>query len=88
MCHVKPASHAHTLPFCSLCEAEQSVCIFKAVSVMSIFDDSYILKLFYLFFTMFSGAEQNSFRSIKEAVAAAQDGDQVVLLPGIHNGMG
>ena len=29
-----------------------------------------------------------SFRSVKEAVEAAKDGDQVILLPGIHNGMG
>lgn len=35
-----------------------------------------------------AGAQQTSFGSVKEAVAAAQDGDQVVLLPGTHNGMG
>ena len=29
-----------------------------------------------------------SFRSIKEAVEAARDGDQILLLRGIHNGMG
>lgn len=29
-----------------------------------------------------------SFRSVKEAVAAARDGDQILLLAGIHNGMG
>lgn len=34
------------------------------------------------------GSQKASFRSVKEAVEAAQDGDQIMLLPGIHNGMG
>ena len=29
-----------------------------------------------------------SFRSVKEAVEAARDGDQILLLRGIHNGLG
>jgi hypothetical protein len=29
-----------------------------------------------------------SFRSVREAVEAARDGDQILLLRGIHNGMG
>ena len=29
-----------------------------------------------------------SFRSVKEAVEAARDGDHILLLQGIHNGMG
>ena len=36
----------------------------------------------------YSGGQRMSFRSVKEAVEAAKDGDQVILLPGIHNGMG
>ncbi|KAL3162418.1 hypothetical protein ABBQ32_010088 [Trebouxia sp. C0010 RCD-2024] len=35
-----------------------------------------------------TGMRRASFRSVKEAVDAAQDGDQIILLPGIHNGMG
>ena len=31
---------------------------------------------------------RTSFRSIKEAVTAAQDGDRILLRRGIHNGMG
>ena len=34
------------------------------------------------------GSQKTSFRSVKEAMEAAQDGDQIILLPGIHNGMG
>lgn len=34
------------------------------------------------------GLQRVSFRSVKEAVEAAEDGDQIILLPGIHNGMG
>ena len=32
--------------------------------------------------------QRTSFRSIREAVAAARDGDRIVLLRGVHNGMG
>lgn len=32
--------------------------------------------------------QRTSFRSIREAVAAAQDGDRILLLRGVHNGMG
>ncbi len=32
--------------------------------------------------------QRTSFRSVKQAVAAARDGDQILLLAGIHNGMG
>ena len=35
-----------------------------------------------------AGLPRASFRSVKEAVEAAQDGDQIILLPGIHNGLG
>ncbi|KAK9828720.1 hypothetical protein WJX72_001708 [[Myrmecia] bisecta] len=35
-----------------------------------------------------AGGRPWSFRSMKDAVAAAQDGDQVLLLKGIHNGLG
>ncbi|RMZ53297.1 hypothetical protein APUTEX25_004785 [Auxenochlorella protothecoides] len=35
-----------------------------------------------------SGPRRTSFRSLKEAVAAAEDGDIIVLLAGVHNGMG
>ena len=31
---------------------------------------------------------RTSFRSLKEAVAAARDGDRILLLAGVHNGMG
>jgi Right handed beta helix region len=32
--------------------------------------------------------KRTSFRSIQEAVSAAQDGDRILLLKGVHNGMG
>ena len=35
-----------------------------------------------------AGSQRTSYRSIKEAVEAARDGDQIILQPGIHNGMG
>ena len=35
-----------------------------------------------------AGSQRTSYRSVKEAVEAARDGDQVILEPGIHNGMG
>lgn len=40
------------------------------------------------FSSLHLGSQKASFRSAKEAVDAAQDGDQIILLPGIHNGMG
>lgn len=38
--------------------------------------------------SLLSGFQKTSFRSVKEAMEAAQDGDQIILLPGIHNGLG
>ncbi|DBA69639.1 TPA: hypothetical protein ACH3X2_012700 [Trebouxia sp. C0005] len=35
-----------------------------------------------------TGSQRTSYRSIKEAVEAAHDGDHIILQPGIHNGMG
>ncbi|DBB01102.1 hypothetical protein WJX77_003106 [Trebouxia sp. C0004] len=35
-----------------------------------------------------TGSQRTSYRSIKEAMEAACDGDQIILQPGIHNGMG
>ena len=35
-----------------------------------------------------AGSQRTSYRSMKEAVEAAHDGDQIILEPGIHNGMG
>lgn len=35
-----------------------------------------------------SGTRRTSFRSIKEAIAAAEDGDRILLCCGTHNGMG
>ncbi|KAK9852134.1 hypothetical protein WJX84_002432 [Apatococcus fuscideae] len=35
-----------------------------------------------------TGWKRSSFRSVKEAVDAAEDGDRILLLSGIHNGMG
>lgn len=37
---------------------------------------------------LLAARQRVSFRSVKEAVAAARDGDQILLLAGIHNGMG
>lgn len=38
--------------------------------------------------TAAGGRRRTSFRSIKEAVAAARDGDRILLRRGVHNGMG
>lgn len=36
----------------------------------------------------YSAGLQYSFRCIKDALEVAKDGDQILLLKGIHNGMG
>lgn len=35
-----------------------------------------------------TGSQRRSYRSIKDAVEAAQSGDQIILQPGVHNGLG